>query len=57
MARRSRFPLPEIIKILMMITALVALILSKDACGQAVSNLFNTLAPQGAPDGGSQNRR
>jgi hypothetical protein len=53
MARRSRFPLPEIIKILMMITALVALILSKDACGQAVTNLFNTLAPPVPPDGGA----
>jgi len=56
MARRSRFPLPEIIKILMMITALVALILSKDACGQAVSNLFNTIAPPAAPDGGQSRR-
>ena len=56
MARRSRFPFPEIIKILMMITALVALILSKDACGQAVSNLFNTVAPPAAADGGQSRR-
>jgi hypothetical protein len=50
MARR--IPVPEIVKILMMITALVALILSKDACGMAVTNLFNTLAPPVPPDGG-----
>ena len=56
MARRSRFPLPEIIKILMMITALAALILSKDACGQAVSNLFNTVAPPVAGDAGQSRR-
>jgi hypothetical protein len=42
---RGRFPLNEIVKILMLITALVAIIVSRQACGQAVTNLFNTVAP------------
>ncbi len=49
-----RFPLAEIVKILMMITALVAIIVSKDACGQAVHNLFNTVAPPVSLDGGAR---
>jgi hypothetical protein len=56
MARR-RFPLPEIVKILMMITCLVAIIVTKDSCGQAVKNLFNTVAPPVAEDAGGYNRR
>jgi hypothetical protein len=51
-----RFPLAEIVKILMLITALVAIVVSKDMCGQSVANLFNTIAPPVAADGG-YNRR
>jgi hypothetical protein len=51
MAAKRRIPLAEITKILMLIGALLAIILSKDACGQAVRNLFNTVAPPvAAPD-------
>jgi hypothetical protein len=43
MARR--LPAADIFRILMLVGALVAIILAKDTCGQAVKNLFNTVAP------------
>ncbi len=57
MAKR-RFPVAEITRILMLIVALVAIIASRDACGQAVKNLFNTVAPpvEAAPDAGQIRR-
>lgn len=56
MARR--FPAADVTRILMLVGALVAIILAKDACGQAVKNLFNTVAPTAAavPDAGQTRR-
>jgi hypothetical protein len=57
MARR-RLPIPEITKILILLTAAVMIILSKDTCGKAVQNLFNVVAPPVAagPDAGQSRR-
>jgi hypothetical protein len=51
-----RFPLDAIVKILLMIVALVAIVMTKDMCGQSVANLFNTIAPPVAIDGGRPTR-
>jgi hypothetical protein len=58
MARTNRFPMVAVTRILMLIVALVAIIMAKDACGQAVKNLFNTVAPPvpEAVDGGQIRR-
>jgi hypothetical protein len=48
------FPFAQVVKILMLITCAVAILLSKDACGLAVTNLFNTVAPPVAADGGAR---
>jgi hypothetical protein len=57
MARR--FPMTDVMRILMLVGALVAIILAKDACGQAVKNLFNTVAPPVVvvPDAGADQMR
>jgi hypothetical protein len=57
MAKR-RIPVPEVTKILMLIVAAVAIIVTKDSCGKSVKNLFDTVAPpsDGAADAGHSRR-
>jgi hypothetical protein len=47
-----RFPLNEIVRILMLITALVVIISMRSACGDGVANWFRIVAPENAADGG-----
>ena len=53
---RSHFsrggPVQQIIKILMMILALVAIVMLRKPCAQGVSNWFNVVAPPTAADAG-----
>lgn len=49
----SRFPLNQIVRILMLLTALVAVILMRNACAHGVTNWFNTVAPTPPGDAGA----
>ena len=53
----KRFPVADIMKILMLIVALVAILVTKDSCGKSVGNLFDTVAPPVAGADGGQSRR
>jgi len=48
----SRFPLNQIVRILMLLTALVAVLLMRNACASGVTNWFNIVAPTQVPDAG-----
>jgi hypothetical protein len=50
MAKVSRFPLDQVVKILMLIVCLVAIVALRKACAHGVVNLFETLAPTPPPD-------
>ncbi len=54
MSRKVQVPLGQLIKILMMVTALFAIVALRGACAEGVRNLFNAFAPPGASgDAGS----
>jgi hypothetical protein len=50
----THFPGAQIMKILMMILALVAVVMLRKSCAHGVSNFFNVVAPTNAaaPDAG-----
>jgi hypothetical protein len=55
MSRKVQVPVAQIIKILMMITALVAVVGLRGPCAEGVRNMFNAFAPPPGtllPDGG-----
>jgi hypothetical protein len=41
-----RFPLAAIVRILMLVTALVFVLLMRNACGDGVANWFHIVAPE-----------
>ncbi len=47
-----RFPAQQLIKIMMMILALVAVVMLGKPCANGVAGWFNVVAPTGAPDAG-----
>lgn len=49
-----RFPLAEIVRILMLLVALVVIFSMRNACGSGIANWFNIVAPTstGAVDAG-----
>ena len=47
-----RFPLAEVVRILMLILALVVILSMRNACGDGVANWFNIVAPESASDAG-----
>jgi hypothetical protein len=54
---RTRFPLAQVVQILMLVTALVFVLLMREGCGQGVANWFGIVAPDpaahvAAPDAG-----
>jgi hypothetical protein len=51
---RPRFPLAQVVQIMMLITALAAVLLLREGCGAGVANWFRIVAPDvpAARDGG-----
>jgi hypothetical protein len=52
----SKFPLNQIVRILMLVTALVAVLLMRNACASGVTNWFNIVAPTPRSDAGGTTR-
>lgn len=42
---RPRFPLVQLVQIMMLITALVAVLIMREGCAKGVSNWFGIVAP------------
>ena len=43
---RPRFPLAQVVQIMMLITALAAVLLLREGCGAGVANWFKIVAPE-----------
>jgi hypothetical protein len=48
---RPKFPLAQVVQILMLVTALVAVLLLREGCGAGVANWFHIVAPDVADAG------
>lgn len=50
---RPKFPLAQVVQILMLVTALIAVLVMREGCGKGVANWFGIVAPEAAaPDAG-----
>lgn len=43
---RPKFPLAAVVQIMMLVTALVAVLVMREGCGKGVSNWFGIVAPE-----------
>jgi hypothetical protein len=45
---RPKFPLAQVVQIMMLVTALIAVLVMREGCGQGVANWFGIVAPDPA---------
>lgn len=50
---RPKFPLAQVVQVMMLVTALIAVLVMREGCGKGVANWFNIVAPESAAGAGA----